>query len=155
MSDDRAERDTFEPPESEMTTPADATVDRTTDRVVETQRPISDREVARQRADAGPADTGERSDPREREAALFEPAALSQFNARWSDIQAGFVDEPRTAVQQADALVSDVIKRIADSFGSERTALERQWDRGADVSTEELRQALQRYRTFFSRLLTI
>jgi len=58
-------------------------------------------------------------------------------------------------VQQADALVSDVIKRIADSFGSERESLERQWDRGDDVSTEDLRQALQRYRSFFSRLLTV
>lgn len=151
MSDDSAERDTFEPPESDIATPAaDTTLERTNDRVVEAQRPISDREVARQRADAGPADTGDRSEP-----ALFEPAALSQFNARWSEIQTGFVDEPRRAVQQADALVSDVIKRIADSFGSERTALERQWDRGDDVSTEDLRQALQRYRSFFSRLLTV
>ena len=151
MSEARAERDTFEPPESEIATPAaDSTVDRPTDRLVETQRPIADREVVRQRADAGPADTGDRT-----EAALFEPAALSQFNARWSEVQTGFVDEPRRAVQQADALVSDVIKRIADSFGSERASLERQWDRGDDVSTEDLRQALQRYRSFFSRLLTV
>jgi hypothetical protein len=151
MTDERAERDTFEPPESEIATPAtDPNLDRTNDRVVETQRPITDREVVRQRADAGPADTGDRND-----AALFEPAALSQFNARWSEVQTGFVDEPRRAVQQADALVSDVIKRIADSFGNERASLEQQWDRGDDVSTEDLRQALQRYRSFFSRLLTV
>ena len=112
MSDERVERDTFEPPESEIAAPAGSTVDRATDRSVEAQRPVSDREVVRQRADAGPADTGDRN-----EAALFEPAALSQFNARWSEVQTSFVDEPRRAVQQADALVSDVIKRIADSFG--------------------------------------
>ena len=88
-------------------------------------------------------------------AALFEPTVLSEFNARWTDIQASFVDQPPRAVQQADALVSDVIKRIAESFTNERTQLERQWDRGGDVSTEELRQALQRYRSFFSRLLTL
>jgi hypothetical protein len=58
-------------------------------------------------------------------------------------------------VQEADALVTDVIKRIAGSFGSERAELERQWDRGNDVSTEDLRLALQRYRSFFSRLLTV
>jgi hypothetical protein len=87
--------------------------------------------------------------------ALFEPAVLNEFNARWSEIQTGFVDEPRRAVQQADALVSDIIKRIADSFSGERAQLEQQWDRGGDVSTEELRQALQRYRSFFSRLLTL
>ena len=80
---------------------------------------------------------------------------LNDFNSRWSEIQTGFVDEPRRAVQQADALVSDVINRIADSFGRERTQLEQQWDRGGDVSTEDLRVALQRYRSFFSRLLTL
>jgi hypothetical protein len=86
---------------------------------------------------------------------LFEPTTLTQFNQRWSEIQTGFVDEPRRAVQEADALVTDVIKRIAGSFGSERAELERQWDRGDDVSTEDLRLALQRYRSFFSRLLTV
>jgi len=87
--------------------------------------------------------------------ALFESSVLSEFNTRWTDIQTGFVDEPRRAVQQADALVSDVIQRIADSFGKERAQLEQQWDRGDNVSTEDLRVALQRYRSFFSRLLTL
>ena len=112
--------------------------------------PIADREVVRPRADRQLADLGE-SD----RIALFEPAQLDEFKGRWSEIQAGFVDEPRRAVQQADALVSDVISRIADSFGREHTQLEQQWDRGGDVSTEELRQALQRYRSFFSRLLSL
>jgi hypothetical protein len=143
-----AERDNFEPAESDIATPP---ADRSTDRPADTQRQVTDREVVRQRADARPADTTAENQP----APLFEPAALSQFNTRWSEIQTGFVDEPRQAVQQADALVSDVIKRIADSFGGERDALERQWDRGDDVSTEDLRQALQRYRSFFSRLLTV
>jgi hypothetical protein len=112
-------------------------------------RPLADRAVPTRRFDGQPADTsGER-------AALFEPAVLNDFNARWSEIQTGFVDEPRSAVQRADALVSDVIKRIADSFGHERAQLEQQWDRGNDVSTEDLRVALQRYRSFFSRLLTL
>lgn len=87
--------------------------------------------------------------------ALFEPPVLSGFNVRWTDIQASFVDEPRRAVQQADALVSDVIQRITENFTNERAQLERQWDRGGDVSTEDLRQALQRYRAFFSRLLAL
>ena len=87
--------------------------------------------------------------------ALFEPAILSEFNSRWTDIQTGFVDEPRRAVQLADALVSDVIHRIANSFGDKREQLEQQWDRGDNVSTEDLRQTLQRYRSFFSRLLTL
>ena len=116
----------------------------------EVERPLTDREVVRPRAESQLADAAV-SD----RGALFEPAVLNEFNARWSEIQTGFVDEPRRAVQQADALVSDIIERIADSFSGERAQLEQQWDRGGDVSTEELRQALQRYRSFFSRLLTL
>jgi hypothetical protein len=113
-----------------------------------TTRPLTDREVPQQRYVAPADTTGERT-------ALFETGVLNDFNSRWSEIQTGFVDEPRRAVQQADALVSDVISRIADSFGRERTQLEQQWDRGDNVSTEDLRVALQRYRSFFSRLLTL
>src|SRR5512146_1979329 len=112
--------------------------------------PIADREVVRPPADRQLADV-DQSD----RIALFEPAQLNEFKGRWSEVQAGFVDEPRRAVQQADMLVSDVISRITDSFGRERTQLEQQWDRGGDVSTEDLRQALQRYRSFFSRLLSL
>jgi len=114
----------------------------------DTVRPLADREVPQQRYDAT-ADTANAG------AALFETGVLNDFNSRWSEIQTGFVDEPRRAVQQADALVSDVINRIADSFGRERAQLEQQWDRGDNVSTEDLRVALQRYRSFFSRLLTL
>ena len=67
----------------------------------------------------------------------------------------GFVDEPRKAVQEADALVSDTIKRLSEVFASERQNLEQQWARNENVSTENLRVALRRYRSFFSRLLAI
>jgi hypothetical protein len=66
----------------------------------------------------------------------------------------GFVDEPRRAVEQADALVADLMQRLASVFSDERKSLEGQWDRGDDVSTEDLRVALQRYRSFFDRLLS-
>jgi hypothetical protein len=58
-------------------------------------------------------------------------------------------------VEQADALVAEVIKRLADSFAAERSKLEGQWGRGDDVSTEDLRIALRRYRSFFDRLLSV
>ena len=80
---------------------------------------------------------------------------VNDFHGKWNDIQAGFVDEPRRAVEQADGLVADAIKRLAESFAKERAQLEGQWVRGGDVSTEDLRQALQRYRSFFSRLLSV
>jgi hypothetical protein len=79
-----------------------------------------------------------------------DSSALAQ---RWNAIQAGFVDEPRQAVQQADALVADVIQRLADSFASQRQRLEEQWTRGEEVSTEDLRVVLRRYREFFQQLL--
>jgi hypothetical protein len=63
------------------------------------------------------------------------------------------VDEPRQAVQEGDELVAGVVQRLAESFATERSSLEQQWDRGDQVSTEDLRVALQRYRSFFERLL--
>jgi hypothetical protein len=77
-----------------------------------------------------------------------------RFTGRWQEIQAGFVDEPRQSVERADALVADLMQRLAASFSEERERLEGQWDRGDEVSTEDLRVALTRYRAFFDRLLS-
>jgi hypothetical protein len=84
---------------------------------------------------------------------LFPDNELNDFRARWDKVQIGFVDEPRAAVEQADGLVATIVKRIAEQFAAERAELEHQWDRGDNVSTEDLRQALRRYRSFFDRLL--
>jgi hypothetical protein len=84
---------------------------------------------------------------------LFPDDELHNFRARWDQAQTSFVDEPRQAVEQAVSLVANVVKRIAEQFANERAQLEKQWDRGDNVSTEDLRQALRRYRSFFDRLL--
>lgn len=86
---------------------------------------------------------------------LFAPADAQDFRARWEKIQIGFVDEPRKAVEQADGLVADAIKRLSEVFASERNKLEGEWDKTDNVSTEELRVALRRYRSFFDRLLSV
>ena len=86
---------------------------------------------------------------------LFTEDEVDQFRTRWTDVQAAFVDSPRNAVERADALVGDTTKRLADMFSDERARLEGQWDRGDNVTTEDLRLALQRYRAFFDRLLNI
>jgi hypothetical protein len=86
---------------------------------------------------------------------LFPPEDAKGFQARWDAIQVSFVDEPRRAVEQADALVAEALKRQAEIFSAARSDLEAQWDRGQDVSTEDLRQALQRYRAFFTRVLKV
>lgn len=86
---------------------------------------------------------------------LFPENELGELRNRWSAVQTAFVDEPRTAVEQADGLVAAAMKRLAEVFAEERSRLEQQWDRGDNVSTEDLRIALQRYRSFFQRLLSI
>ena len=87
---------------------------------------------------------------------LFSPGEAQEFRVRWDAIQAGFVDEPRRAVEQADNLVAGTMKRLAEIFADERSKLEGQLDRGESVvSTENLRLALRRYRSFFGRLLSV
>jgi hypothetical protein len=95
------------------------------------------------------ADDGGESTP------LFDEAAIEKHRERWQAIQADFVDDPRQAVKQADELVAELIQQLAKSFADERSSLEAHWDRGDDVSTEDMRIALQRYRSFFGRLLSI
>jgi len=97
----------------------------------------------------GPSTTPERHDP------LFPGQESERFRTRWHDIQGGFVDEPRQAVEHADELVAAVIKRLAEVFADERGKLEGAWAKGNDVSTEDLRQSLRRYRSFFDRLLSV
>ncbi len=75
------------------------------------------------------------------------------FRSLWNDIQGKFVDDPRAAVQQADGLVTNVIEEITQMFANEHATLEGEWKQGNDVSTEDLRKALQRYRSFFNRLV--
>jgi hypothetical protein len=77
-----------------------------------------------------------------------------QLTNRWEEIQASFVDRPKDAVEEADALVTDLMQRLTGSFSAERQRLEQQWAEGDDVSTEDLRIALTKYRSFFDRLLT-
>jgi len=86
---------------------------------------------------------------------IFPEHEAADLRRDWESIQAGFVDEPRAAVVEADHLVATTMKRLAESFADERARLESQWDRGDDVSTEDLRLALQRYRAFFGRLLSV
>jgi hypothetical protein len=88
-------------------------------------------------------------------AQLFAAEDAPAYRTRWSGIQTGFVDEPRKAVEEADTLVAEVMKRLAEGFATERQGLEKQWERADQVSTEDLRLAMRRYRSFFERLLAV
>jgi hypothetical protein len=86
---------------------------------------------------------------------LFAQDAAEGFRRRWDTIQASFVDDPRKAVQEADALVAETMQRLADTFAQERARLEQRFDRDSNVSTEDLRVTLRHYRSFFTRLLSV
>ncbi len=86
---------------------------------------------------------------------LFGGGDLSGLRSRWTEVQSAFVDDPRDCVQKADGLVADVVDRLTTGFSQARSYLEEQWDRGEEVSTEDLRIALKRYREFFERLLAV
>ena len=86
---------------------------------------------------------------------LFSGNEANELRTQWDAVQVGFVDEPRRAVEQADKLVAGTMKRLAEIFADERGKLEGQWEQGQNVSTEDLRLALRRYRSFFNRLLSV
>jgi len=86
---------------------------------------------------------------------LFADDELAGLRARWDNVQAGFVDDPKECVHKADGLVSDVVDQLTIGFAETRSRLEEQWARGEEASTEDLRLALRRYRDFFERLLAV
>jgi hypothetical protein len=104
--------------------------------------------AAQAAVDVGTADTATKAGH------LLAADDAEAFRARWTDVQHGFVDAPRQAVEQADGLVAELMQHLAKTFADERGRLEGQWDQGGDVSTEDQRTAFQRYRLFFERLLT-
>ena len=107
-------------------------------------------------ADAASADDypGRGAEP-STETSLFGGTALEELRREWDSVQAGFVDDPRRCVEQADGLVSSVVKQLISGFDEARSRLEQQWGRGEQASTEDLRVALKRYREFFDRLLAV
>jgi hypothetical protein len=79
----------------------------------------------------------------------------ADLRERWTRVQTAFVDDPRRAVEEADSLVADTMRRMSEVFSKERSTLEEQWRTGGQPSTEDVRLALQRYRQFFERLLSM
>lgn len=86
---------------------------------------------------------------------LFVNEEAERFRTQWLDIQSKFVDDPRASVKQADDLVASILKSVTMSFSDRRVGLEKQWNSGENISTEDLRVALKQYRSFFERLLTL
>lgn len=113
-------------------------------------------DIARTMSTATPQpDTAEARPSDDRPVPIFAGTETAGYRTQWDAIQTGFVDEPRRAVVEADALVALVTKRLTEVFADERDALEHQWGRGDQISTEDLRVALRKYRSFFERLLSL
>jgi hypothetical protein len=113
-------------------------------------RPVQDQPVQDQ-----PVRDQHIQDRDERLAPLFSEDVTEDYRARWTAVQGSFVDDPRAAVQQGDELVAQVMKSLAESFAAERDELDGQLGESSDASTETLRVALRRYRSFFERLLSL
>lgn len=103
---------------------------------------------------AGSQDDGGETGDRDERAPLLESGDAQDLRQRWEQLQAGFVDEPRQMVEQADELVGELMQQLSAGFADKRSELEAHWEKGEDVSTEDLRVALTRYRSFFNRLLS-
>lgn len=141
--------------EAEQLTTADLAGTRNANDVAQTDveagrpKPVRSERNADLQAEPRPGSAAADSTP------LFPDDQLKDLQARWDDIQTGFVDEPRSAVEHADSLVASTMQQLAEAFAKERSKLEQQWDRGDNISTEDLRMAFQRYRSFFRRLLSM
>lgn len=92
-------------------------------------------------------------EPGDAGAVLFGGAGAERFREQWRELQAEFVDDPMTAVQGADRLVDEVLRALSESFAAHKHELESQWQGGGTGETEELRQAMRRYRSFLDQLL--
>ncbi|MBO9647743.1 MAG: hypothetical protein J7605_04480 [Variovorax sp.] len=88
-------------------------------------------------------------------APLFSTDVADDFRRVWDAVQIGFVDDPRKAVRDADELVNRVLQSLTETFRGERGRVEDQVAQGDAVSTENLRMALRRYRSFLHRLLSL
>jgi hypothetical protein len=95
------------------------------------------------------------SQPEEDSEPVFDQEAIRNFRRDWGAIQTAFVDNPAGAVNQADELVAAVMTHLAEAFADKRANLEQAWNLADEVSTEDLRVALRRYRSFFDQLLSV
>jgi hypothetical protein len=135
----------------------DATADQPAPPAAHYDPPVDPNESAAPGSHAGRPETGVVTGSTESPTTrtLFADDELAGLRARWDNVQAGFVDDPKDCVHKADGLVSDVVDQLTTGFTQARSRLEEHWSRGEEASTEDLRLALKGYREFFERLLAV
>jgi hypothetical protein len=160
MSTDTTDGRTTDNPQTEEA--ADSAAERLggpSEREQRLERASEEETRARRQADTGEADTNDaRSETAsdraaEERATLIPPDRAASYNSRWTQLKSDFVDEPSRAVRGANELVGEVLDELEELFRSQRAELEQGLD-SEQTTTEDLRQALGRYRSFFDRLLS-
>lgn len=86
---------------------------------------------------------------------VFEDQDVERYREQWRELQSGFVDEPKSAVREADSLVSQMMETFTAHLTERKRALSGQWDGDGDRDTEQLRLALRRYRALFDQMLAV
>ena len=114
------------------------------------QQPPTQEQTRVEQGTIGPDQTTVGQD---QDAGFLPDDRMTSLRNQWNDVQAGFVDDPQNAVQRAHGLVTALMDELVQTFTQERSTLEGQWKGGGTADTEALRMALQRYRSFFNRLL--
>ncbi|MDO3702179.1 hypothetical protein Q3W71_10875 [Micromonospora sp. C28SCA-DRY-2] len=85
-------------------------------------------------------------------ATLFEADVAQRFRDRWRDVQLRFVDDPRAAAGEAQALVDEAIQALASALSAQKSRLGA-WQDAGSADTEQLRMAVRQYRDFLDRVL--
>ena len=93
--------------------------------------------------------------PQNRGTAFIKQNQVEALQSRWQTIQMEFVDKPKGTVAKADQLIEEVIDRLEQLLTQKRDELKQEWGRSDEPTTEELRLALQHYRTFLNQLLSV
>ncbi|MET9319284.1 hypothetical protein ABZX75_03655 [Streptomyces sp. NPDC003038] len=139
-TEDLAQPETADTTEQSAVFPGEATTDRDAEQAAGDEEPAGEEERSVSESDA-------------QDKPLLDSKDAEEYRRAWSDIQGRFVDDPQDAVRSADTLVAEVMQTLAKTFSDHKKELQGPWDRGEEVATEDLRLALQHYRSFFDRLL--
>ncbi|MCP2316299.1 hypothetical protein APR12_001636 [Nocardia amikacinitolerans] len=111
-----------------------------------------DKSVTQSTAPAAETTNGKPTAPHDEPISLFTEAEIERLRTEWRTVQGSFIDNPGEAVSHADNLVANTIDHLTAAYSEHRRALTTRWSE--DPDTEDLRNTLRAYRTFFNQLLT-
>jgi hypothetical protein len=90
------------------------------------------------------------TEPETESVELYTDSDMEEFRRRWTELLAGFVDDPRASAERADGLIGELVDRVSQRRQQLHDALDNEDDRG---ETEAMRQAIRRYRSIYRALV--